>query len=154
MQYLYINNQDEEKTKQIMERAMDNVGQHMQATEIWTEFIDFELALNHMGFVNLLGYTAVKTPLLDCEKILTKYDSNYYYPLNRYLEIVDTLYENMVDNMNSAEFTVSDKYRTKYDELGKTTTTAMQANNFVLLPFPNLLGILIILSCVFDIWTI
>jgi len=29
MQYLYINNQDEEKTKQIMERAMDNVGQHM-----------------------------------------------------------------------------------------------------------------------------
>jgi hypothetical protein len=80
MQYLYINNQDEEKTKQIMERAMDNVGQHMQATEIWTEFIDFELALNHMGFVNLLGYTAVKTPLLDCEKILTKYDSNSNHP--------------------------------------------------------------------------
>ena len=61
----------------------------------------------------------------------------------------------MVDNMNSADFTVSDKYRAKYDELGKTTTSAMQANTFfVLLPFPNLLGILIILSCVFDIWTI
>lgn len=68
---------------------------------------------------------------------------------------MDTLYENMVDNMNSADFTVSDKYRAKYDELGKTTTSAMQANTaFVLLPFPNLLGILIILSCLFDIWTI
>ena len=145
MQYLYINNQDEEKTKQIMERAMDNVGQHMQATEIWTEFIDFELALNHMGFVNLLGYTAVKTPLLDSEKILTKYDSNSN-PINRYLEIVDTLYENMVEDMNRADFTVGDKYRAKYDELGKTTS-AMQANTFELLPFPNLLGFLIILSC-------
>lgn len=156
MQYLYINNQDEEKTKQIMERAMDNVGQHMQATEIWTEFIDFELALNHMGFVNLLGYTAVKTPLLDCEKILTKYDSKSNLFI-RYLEIVETLYESMVDNMNSADFTVGDKYRSKYDELGKTNTSAtLQANTtfFVLLPFPNLLGFLIILSCVFDIWTI
>jgi len=93
-----------------------------------------------MGFVNLLGYTAVKTPLLDCEKILTKYDSHSNHAINRYLEIVDTLYENMVDNMNSADFTVSDKYRAKYDELGKTTTSAMQANTtFVLLQFPNLL---------------
>ena len=31
------------------------------------------MALNHMGFVNLLGYMAVKTPLLDCDKILSRY---------------------------------------------------------------------------------
>lgn len=119
-----------------MERAIDNVGQHMQATEIWTEFIDFELALNHMGFVNLLGFTAVKTPLLDCEKILTKYDSNpNNFFLIRYLEIVDTLYENMVEDMNRADFTVSDKYRAKYDELGKTTTTSAKVKANTLLSY-------------------
>jgi hypothetical protein len=68
----------------------------------------------------------------------------------RYLEIVETLYENMVEDMNRADFTVGDKYRSKYDELGKTTTSALlQANTtFALLPFPNLLGFLIILVCV------
>ena len=52
--------------------------------------------------------------------------------------------------MNRADFTVGDKYRSKYDELGKTTTSAtLQANTtFALLPFPNLLGFLIILVCV------
>ncbi len=58
---------------------MDNVGQHMQGAEIWTEFIDFEMALNHMGFVNLLGYMAVKTPLLECEKIEAKYVVFFVY---------------------------------------------------------------------------
>jgi hypothetical protein len=65
LQHCYINNQDEEKTKQVMERAMDNVGQHMLGAEVWLEHIDFEMALNHMGFVCLLGYMAVKTPLMD-----------------------------------------------------------------------------------------
>lgn len=51
---------------------MDNVGQHMHGAQIWTEFIDFEMALNHMGFVCLLGYMAIKTPLLDSEKIEAK----------------------------------------------------------------------------------
>ena len=52
-----------------MERAMDNVGQHMQAGEIWTEFLDFEMALNHMAMVGLIGYMAVKTPLIECQKV-------------------------------------------------------------------------------------
>ena len=69
MQYFYINQQDEERTKQVMERAMDNVGQHMQAGEVWTEHIDFEMARNQMGMVCLLGYMACKTPLSDCHKI-------------------------------------------------------------------------------------
>jgi hypothetical protein len=56
---------------------MDNVGQHMQGAEIWTEFIDFEMSLNHMSFVNLLGYLAVKTPLLDSDKIEARY--NYHF---------------------------------------------------------------------------
>ena len=64
MQHHYIQNQDEEKCKQILERAMDNVGQHMHGYEIWDQFMDFEMSLNHMGFINLLGYLAVKTPLL------------------------------------------------------------------------------------------
>jgi len=102
-----------------LERAMDNVGQHMQGAEIWTEFIDFEMALNHMGFVNLIGYMAVKTPLLDCDKILSRYV--YCIPdiIFRYLEIVDTLYESMVEQMNQEGFSPGDKYQSKYDELGK-----------------------------------
>lgn len=55
-----------------MERAMDNVGQHMKAAEIWTQFIDFEIGLNNLGFVNLLCYLAIKTPLLDHEKLEEK----------------------------------------------------------------------------------
>jgi hypothetical protein len=51
---------------------MDNVGQHMQGADIWTEFIDFEIAMNHMGFVNLLGYLSIKTPLLDSDAMLQR----------------------------------------------------------------------------------
>lgn len=72
MQYHYIDASDEEKTKLILERALDNVGQHMQGAEIWTTFIDFEMSRNRMGFVNLLCYMGIKTPLLECEKIETK----------------------------------------------------------------------------------
>ena len=72
VQYHYLLNSDEEKAKLVLERAADNVGQHMQGGEIWNQFIDFELALNHMGFVNLLGFIAIKTPLLDSENILAK----------------------------------------------------------------------------------
>ena len=51
---------------------MDNVGQHMKAAEIWSQFIDFESSLNNLGFVNLLGYLSVKTPLLECGKMEEK----------------------------------------------------------------------------------
>jgi hypothetical protein len=60
-----VNNQDEEKCKAILERAIDNVGQHMLSAEIWKRFFDFEEALNHLGFANLIGYLAIKTPLID-----------------------------------------------------------------------------------------
>jgi hypothetical protein len=65
----FIKNQDEEKTKQIFERALDNVGNHMKAADIWLKYVDFELMLNHMGFMNLLLYLALKTPLLETEAI-------------------------------------------------------------------------------------
>lgn len=32
---------------------------------------------------------------------------------------MDTLYDSMVEDMNRADFTVGDKYKAKYDELGK-----------------------------------
>ncbi len=48
---------------------MDNVGNHMKAADIWLKYVDFELMLNHMGFMNLLLYLALKTPLLDTEAI-------------------------------------------------------------------------------------
>ncbi len=53
--------------------------------------------------------------------------------------------------MNRADFTVGDKYRAKYDELGKTTS-AMQANTFELLQFSKSLRFSQN-SLVFDIWT-
>ncbi len=33
--------------------------------------------------------------------------------------MVDTLYDSMIEDMNREGFTVSDKYKAKYDELGK-----------------------------------
>ncbi len=69
MTNFFIKNQDEEKTKQIFERALDNVGNHMKAADIWLKYVDFEMMLNHMGFMNLLLYQALKTPLLDVESI-------------------------------------------------------------------------------------
>jgi hypothetical protein len=37
----------------------------MLSAEIWKRFFDFEEALNHLGFANLIGYLAIKTPLID-----------------------------------------------------------------------------------------
>lgn len=51
---------------------MDNVGQHMKAADIWLTFIDYEMSLNNLGFVNLLFYLAIKTPLLETEKVETR----------------------------------------------------------------------------------
>jgi hypothetical protein len=65
-------NQDEEKCKQILERALDNVGQHMRGAEIWFKYIDFEMMNNNLGFVNLLCYLSVRTPLLMCEEVEKK----------------------------------------------------------------------------------
>ena len=47
-------NQDLDKTKQIFERALDNVGNHMKAADIWIKYADFELSQNRMGFLNLI----------------------------------------------------------------------------------------------------
>lgn len=46
VQYHYIQNGDEEKAKLILERAVDTIGQHLQAGEVWTQLMDFLLALN------------------------------------------------------------------------------------------------------------
>lgn len=72
IQYHYLENQDEEKCKAILERAIDNVGQHMQASEIWTQFFDYETSLNHLGFANLIGFLAIKTPLIEQESVENK----------------------------------------------------------------------------------
>ena len=44
----------------------------MQGADIWTQFIDYEIALNHFGFANLLGYLSVKTPLVDAADLEQK----------------------------------------------------------------------------------
>jgi hypothetical protein len=72
VEHHYLNAQDEEKCKQILERAIDNAGQHMKGSEIWTKYIDFEITQNHLGFVNLLCYLSVKTPLINHEEIEKK----------------------------------------------------------------------------------
>lgn len=67
--YQYMANQDEEKCKQILERALDNVGQHMRAADIWQKYIDFEIMNNNLGFASLLSFLSVKTPLLMTEEV-------------------------------------------------------------------------------------
>lgn len=54
MENYYYKTQDQEKTKMIFERALDNVGNHMKAADIWIKYADFELSQNRMGFLNLI----------------------------------------------------------------------------------------------------
>jgi len=37
----------------------------------------------------------------------------------RYLEIVEMLFDGIMDDFNKEDFTVNDKYKAKYEELGK-----------------------------------
>jgi hypothetical protein len=37
----------------------------MRAADIWVKYIEFEIMQNHMGFMNLICYMALKTPLLE-----------------------------------------------------------------------------------------
>jgi len=45
----------------------------MKGGDIWNGYIDFEMTNNHLGFVNLLCYMAVKTPLLMATELEQKY---------------------------------------------------------------------------------
>lgn len=44
----------------------------MKAADIWVKYADFLLAVNNMGFLNLIYYQALKTPLIDIENIEQK----------------------------------------------------------------------------------
>ena len=58
-----LESEREQKMKQIFERAIDNVGfTHVDATEIWTHYIDFETLRNNLTIVNLLCYLSLEQP--------------------------------------------------------------------------------------------
>mmetsp|Transcript_14215 Transcript_14215/g.13779 ORF Transcript_14215/g.13779 Transcript_14215/m.13779 type:complete len:125 (+) Transcript_14215:249-623(+) len=80
----------------------------MKSTEIWLKYVDFEMMQNHMGFMNLLLYQAIKTPLLGIDEIKDKYT-----------EILDTLFDNIVEDLKSEDYKVSDKYKVKNEEVVK-----------------------------------
>jgi hypothetical protein len=44
----------------------------MKGGEIWSKYIDFEVANNHLGFMNLLCYLSIRTPLLDTSDLEAK----------------------------------------------------------------------------------
>ncbi|CDW82944.1 pre-mrna-processing factor [Stylonychia lemnae] len=119
MEIHYFTNQEEDKCKQIFERAVDNVGQHMKGLEIWTKYMDFETTLNHMSFVNLLGYLSVKTPLIGTEEAETKY-----------LEIIENLYDPICEEVNNPEIVVPEKYKAKYEELVKLMFQTCNGDKF------------------------
>ena len=78
----------------------------MSAGPIWQKYIEFELLNNHMGFMNLLCYLSIRTPLIDNESLLEQYMQN-----------LDSLFDNIVDDMKSESFTVPQKYQSKQDEV-------------------------------------
>ena len=47
------------------------------------------------------------------------YSHMIYVLLSRYLKIVDTYFETIVEDMNRPDFTVSEKYKAEFEELGK-----------------------------------
>ena len=59
-------------TKGVFERAIQAVGKHMKADSIWLMYIDFETQFMHCGFINLLYFMAVQTPLVKHDIILEK----------------------------------------------------------------------------------
>ena len=65
----------------------------MKATQIWLDYIDYETSLLHMGFVNILCYTAAQTPLLGHQEIIEKYTG-----------ILDTCFESICDDMKQIDF--------------------------------------------------
>ena len=69
------------------------------------------------------------------------------YDHSRYLELVDTLYDSMVEDMNREGFTVSDKYKAKYDELGKTYKLRKSTLPLFSLRFISFLYLLFTLVC-------
>lgn len=80
----------------------------MKGGDIWNGYIDFEMTNNHLGFVNLLCYMAVKTPLLMASDFEQKY-----------LGILDSLFDDIVLDINREDFTVGEKYKAKQAELVK-----------------------------------
>ena len=99
---------------------------------MWLKYVDLELMLNHMGFMNLLLFLAIKTPLLDIEVIENKYGSRF---ISRYVETLETLYDNIVDDMQSEEYKVGDKYRSKNEELGNCLSSSSSPFSFLSSPF-------------------
>lgn len=54
------------------------------------------------------------------------------------METLDTLYDSIIDDMNREDFTVGDKYKPKYEELGKQSTSLYYSSLFFsLLLFPQ-----------------
>lgn len=48
----------------------------------------------------------------------------------RYLGILENLFEAIMEDMNREDFIVSDKYKTKYEELGKAHTISPSLSHF------------------------
>ena len=68
----YMKPEGEEMMKQLFERAIQNVGKHMKAAQIWIKYINFETQMFHFSFSFLLCFVAIQTPLLEIEQIYQK----------------------------------------------------------------------------------
>jgi hypothetical protein len=68
----YCVQHNEECTNSVFERAYSCVGQSPRSAEIWMLWIDFEWSFLHMAKCHLLGFLAIKTPMIDHERVINK----------------------------------------------------------------------------------
>lgn len=99
----------EATTKGVFERAIQAVGKHMKSDQIWLMYIDFETQFMHWGFINLLFFMAAQTPLVKHEDIL-----------DRYLDTIENFHSSIIDDIQSGQFQLPDRYAEQYTELGKS----------------------------------
>lgn len=81
----------------------------MKSDQIWLMYIDFETQFMHWGFINLLFFMAVQTPLVKHEEIL-----------DRYLDTVENFHGSIIEDIQSGQFQLPDRYTEQYTELGKS----------------------------------
>jgi len=73
-------------------------------------------------------------------KVSKTIDNQHACFLYRYIETLDSLFDSIVADMNKERFTVGDKYKPKYEELGKKTHILSHSQNTIkfVICFPNI----------------
>lgn len=84
----YINRRDEEKTKEIFEKARAKVGTHPNSWKIWKKYAEFEIMRDNKNITNLIYYSALCALIDDVDGLMadyTKFVETHFDKLKDYI---------------------------------------------------------------------